>query len=331
MVKICDALRNLIVHKKSQGLSFRIIGTELNIGHSTVQQVWNKFLRTNSTADLPKSGRPCSSSERERRLICRISKKDPFLTAAEVSKSLGITNKVSVWTVRRYLRSGGLFGRMAARKPLLTAKHMTNRKKWCQAYSALSQEDWKKFIYSDECRFQTYSNVSRVVRRPRNSRFCHKYVVKTSKYAGASIMVWGAIKGDGTRILVRCPKRLNARAYQEVLESGLPQLYDPDCVFVQDNAPCHKSRTTLDYLDMKGVCLLTDWPAQSPDINIIENLWSILKAKVCRTQPKSEGDLWKAIQKEFNDIDPSVIINLYDSLPRRVAAVLKSKGAQTSY
>ena len=44
-----------------------------------------------------------------------------------------------------------------------------------------------------------------------------------------------------------------------------------------------------------------------------------------------EGDLWKAIQEEFNDIDASVIINVYESCPRRVAAVLKSKGAQALY
>ena len=134
--------------------------------------MWNKFLRTNSRADLPKSGRPCSSSERERRLICRTSKKEPFLTAAEVAKTLGITNKVSVWTVRRYLRSGGLFGRMAARKPLLTAKHASIRQKWCRAYLALGPDDWKKFIFSDESRFQMYPNVFIVVRRPRNSRYC---------------------------------------------------------------------------------------------------------------------------------------------------------------
>ena len=63
----------------------------------------------------------------------------------------------------------------------------------------------------------------------------------------------------------------NKNPCQDVLDCRLHQLYDPDCVFVLDNAPCHKSGITLEYLDMKGVCLLSDWPAQSPDINIIEN------------------------------------------------------------
>jgi len=49
MVKIIDALRNLIVRKKSQGLSLRKIGNELNIGNSTVQKCgitsWELILR----------------------------------------------------------------------------------------------------------------------------------------------------------------------------------------------------------------------------------------------------------------------------------------------
>ena len=81
-------------HEEITRIIFTEIGNKLNIGHSTVQKLWNKFLRTNSTADLPKSGKPCLRSERERRLICRTSKK-------EVAKILGITNKVTIWTVRK--------------------------------------------------------------------------------------------------------------------------------------------------------------------------------------------------------------------------------------
>jgi len=223
--------------------------------------------------------------------ICRNSKKNPFLTAHEIAASCNMLNKVSIYTVKRYLRNSGLFGRLATRKPLLSPQHMKNRKSWCAAYLKMDAEKWNSFVFSDECRFQIYANMTRVVRRPRNYRYCSRYVIKTVKYGGPSVMVWGAIKGDGSRVLVRCPKTLNSCAYQKVLNSGLFQLCGPLSVFVQDNAPCHKSRSTLNYLDNKQVYVLFNWPAQSPDINVIENLWSILKSKVQRRCPISEDDL----------------------------------------
>ena len=105
------------------------------------------------------------------------------------------------------------------------------------------------------------------------------------------------------------------------------QIYESDSVFVQDNVPCHKSESTKKYLEKKYICLVSDWSPQSPDINIIENLWSILKSKV----DKSTSELWKAIEEKFYSIPDSVIINLYDSIPRRLQAVLNSNGAHTKY
>ena len=77
--------------------------------------------------------------------------------------------------------------------------------------------------------------------------------------------------------------------------------------------------------------MLANWPPQSPDINIIENIWSILKAKVQKRSPKSENELWAAIEQEYYSIDDSVIIDLYASIPRRLQAVLEAKGEQTKY
>ena len=71
-------------------------------------------------------------------------------------------------------------------------------------------------------------------------------------------MVGVAIKGDGSRVIMRFPNRLNSMGYQDVLESGLFKLYGSDSVFVQDNGLCNKSRSTLTYLDNKKVSLLAD-------------------------------------------------------------------------
>ena len=52
---------------------------ELNLGQTTVRAIWQKYLKTGDIDDGKRNGRPMKSSERERRIMSRISKKNPFL------------------------------------------------------------------------------------------------------------------------------------------------------------------------------------------------------------------------------------------------------------
>ena len=68
-----------------------------------------------------------------------------------------------------------------------------------------------------------------------------------------------------------------------------------------------------------------DWPAQSPDLNLVGQLWDKL---VCRlrarpSHPTSVPDL--------TNIPIDTLLNLVDSLPRRVEAVIAAKGGPTQY
>ena len=84
--------------------------------------------------------------------------------------------------------------------------------------------------------------------------------------------MWRAIKGDGTRELVRCSNRLDSKEYQSVLSQGLFQVYDSLNIFMQDIATCHKSRCKMQFLEEEKLCIIDDWSPQSPDLNVIENL-----------------------------------------------------------
>ena len=70
-----------------------------------------------------------------------------------------------------------------------------------------------------------------------------------------------------------------------------------------------------------------------PDINIIENLWDHLERRIRARNllPRSEEDLWIALQEEWYKIDISIIEKLYASLPQRVQAVYSAKGGNTRY
>jgi hypothetical protein len=74
------------------------------------------------------------------------------------------------------------------------------------------------------------------------------------------------------------------------------------------------------------------WSAQSPDLNPIEHLWEHLKHKLTGYEraPKGVLELWDRVQVEWEKIDVAVCQNLFESMPRRIEAVLKAKGGLKS-
>ena len=64
------------------------------------------------------------------------------------------------------------------------------------------------------------------------------------------------------------------------MEEGLIPIYNPQDIFQQDGATCHTSQSSLRYLETSALNMICDWPAQSPDISIIENTSSLLKHNV---------------------------------------------------
>ncbi len=105
---------------------------------------------------------------------------------------------------------------------------------------------------------------------------------------------------------------------------------DADFIFQQDLAPAHTTKGTKSWFNDHGVTVL-DWPANSPDLNPIENLWGIVKRKMRDTRPNNADDLKAAIKATWASIPPQQCHKLITSMPRRIEAVIKAKGAPTKY
>ncbi len=123
--------------------------------------------------------------------------------------------------------------------------------------------------------------------------------------------------------------------YQEMLEHfvhpSADKLYgDADFIFQQDLAPAHTSKGTKSWFNDHGVTVL-DWPANSPDLNPIENLWAIVKRKMRDTRPNNADDLKSAIKATWASITPEQCHMLIASMPRRIDAVIHAKVGPTKY
>ena len=187
-----------------------------------------------------------------------------------------------------------------------------------------------KHDFSDECKIELNSNRRIFVRRSIGNRLKAKYVRSTVKFP-SYIMVWGAISGDGSRVIVRCNKNVDSDEYQRILRIGLPHIYCRGCAFQHDGAPAHRSSSTTKFLANEGVMLLKSWPAQSPDLSVIENIWHILKEKIFHRNPQTLDDLWSAIVDEWNSIPRERIRPLDSSIPRRLSVCVAAKGGHTKY
>jgi hypothetical protein len=82
--------------------------------------------------------------------------------------------------------------------------------------------------------------------------------------------------------------------------------------FQQDNDPKRTSKLAKSFFVDKNIPVLP-WPAQSPDMNPIENLWGIIKRRVAEIQPKNKDELKNAIIMTWNQITPEICMKLVKS------------------
>jgi hypothetical protein len=267
-------------------------------------------------------------------LIVRQVKKDGKTSARQIKQDLGLEN-ISERTITRRLSESGEFENGWAKKmPYISEKNRLYRLEWCREREKWTIDQWRKILWSDESPFELRCKRRfRVWRRP-EERFHPKNCKGTVKH-DKKIMVWGCFAAHGVGKLHRIKGILDQHGYHSILQyqmkESVRQLFpDMDCTFQQDNDPKHTAKLNKRFLENYEVPTLP-WPFQSPDLNPIENLWSILDHRAKDRAPKNEDELFQLLQQAWQALDVQILTNLADSMPERIQAVIANDGLPTKY
>uniref|UniRef100_A0A8C4SU77 Transposase Tc1-like domain-containing protein n=1 Tax=Erpetoichthys calabaricus TaxID=27687 RepID=A0A8C4SU77_ERPCA len=145
-----EELRDRIVARHRSGQGYKNISAALKVPKSTVASIILKWKTFGTTRTLPRAGRPAKLSYRGRRALVREVKKNPKITLAELqrcSQEMGESCRKS--TITAALHQSGLYGRVACRKPLLSARHMIARMEFAKRHLKDSEMVRNKILWSD--------------------------------------------------------------------------------------------------------------------------------------------------------------------------------------
>jgi hypothetical protein len=101
--------------------------------------------------------------------------------------------------------------------------------------------------------------------------------------------------------------------------------------FVQDGASQHTAELMDELFEREGITKVEGFPARSPDLNLIENVWAEMARGMMGHSVWSESGLVAAIRQEWAKISDSYIQRLYGSWWDRLQAVKDAEGGVTRY
>jgi hypothetical protein len=227
---------------------------------------------------------------------------------------------------------------------LLKEEHKEKRLEFCRKIVELGIKGEDIFFTDEKC-FELEGRPNRQTNQLRISKKMQKRIAKgdtsindklycdVSKFPKKFMMAAGlSSRGPGEAIF--CIGTMNSFAYANTLRffsEDIKRMKGENndyLYFQQDNARCHTSEKSMKLINDKAFFprVLIPWPAHSPDLSPIENLWALVQEQVNKKKYNNLEELKTGVIKVWNRIPLKLCEKLGKSFDSRVRRIIELKG-----
>lgn len=318
-------IRILAKKLRKEGRTYKEIGERLDLSLFSARK-----LCTYNRKVTKKRGRKFLIDKRKhlaiKRCISTLSSNGEKINSKKIINQTGLNESQS--TVQRWFTRQDFKYKKASKEIILSKAQKVKRLDFIGSWFS-DNHPWEQTIFSDEKRFSMdgpdnwwsyVKNGDKIIRRKRQCK-------------GGSVMIWLMCLPNGLlsfRVINGILKSVDYIALLKQMIVPIIKLnYGDQFFFQEDNCSVHKSSVVRKFMSDSNIQVVK-WPANSPDINIVEDIWEMISNKVYDgSQFLNRSDLVEKIEKSIysiNNSSRSDILNLYVNYRKRLMDVVRKNG-----
>jgi len=336
------ALRGKVAALVKLGYSYSRIAKEVKINENTAQK-WKRQCLADEKSFLvgpqySHRGNPKFSAREMKTIMDEFSQMQPLgsdSAAAEISAQPHHQKTVSGRTLRRKARSDRFHPYIPPPKPELSKAHKRERFAFAKNHRDTEFSTWN---FNDQ--FKVPFPMRRSARTPHWAKKRSQVKPRGTKKFPPSLNIHAGITRKQTLPLIFFDGPMNSEKFRQVNEEHIPRLCDAfeghEFFYQHDRSPWFTSAATQRYFQEETpasvhVISPSEFPPNSPDLNLCENEMATVLKRVAARKPRSIEQMREFLAEKWLAVTPAELEALYDSMGDRLKQVRAKKGGNTDY